>query len=128
MRHDLISDVLSTINNGDRIGKKEVLVPRSKLAKEVLLLMQKYGYIGEFEEVVNNRGGCLKVKLLGKINKCNSIRPRHYVNISEFEKFERRFLVAKNIGFLIVSTSKGIMTQNDAKERNIGGVLIGYVY
>ncbi len=46
----------------------------------------------------------------------------------EFEKFEKRFLPAKDFGFLILSTSKGIMTHLAAKEKSIGGKLLAYVY
>lgn len=128
MKHDIISDMFSILSNGDVMGKTEILVPRSKLAKEILLLLQRYEYVGEFEEVVNNQGGCLKIKLVGKINKCGVIRPRISVEADDFEKYERRFLVAKGVGFLILSTSNGLLTHNEAKEKKIGGVLLGYIY
>ena len=46
----------------------------------------------------------------------------------EFEKFEKRYLPAKNFGILIVTTPEGIMTHNEAKERGIGGRLLAYMY
>ena len=68
MRHDVLSDVLSAIKNGDNVGKRFVLTPASNMVKEVLLLMQKHGYIGEFEFIDDKRGGKFKIKLLGKVN------------------------------------------------------------
>ena len=128
MRHDTISDVLSAIKNGDGIGKNEILVPFSKLSKEILLLMQKKGYIGNFEEIENNRGNLFKVYLLGKINNCGSIRPRFSVKSDEYEKWERRFLPASDVGFLIITSSHGIMIHEEAKKKGLGGTLLAFVY
>ena len=128
MKHDMISDVLSAIKNGDKYGKKEVVTPSSNVVKNILLLLQKHNFIGDFELVDDKRGGKFKIELLGKVNSCNSIRPRTYVKKDEYEKYEKRFLPAAHFGFLIVSTSKGIMTHETAEEKGFGGVLLGYVY
>ena len=66
--------------------------------------------------------------LEGNINKCGVIKPRHAVKKDEFEKFEKRYLPAKNFGILILTTPEGIMTHHDAKERGIGGRLLAYMY
>ena len=68
------------------------------------------------------------VELEGNINKCGVIKPRHAVKKDEFEKFEKRFLPAKNFGILIVTTPEGIITHYEAKERGIGGRLLAYMY
>jgi len=128
MRHDLLSDALSTLTNGDMGGKKEVVVPASNLLKEVFILLQKEGFIGEFEHMENNRGGQMKVELRGQINKCGSIRPRFSVRSDEYQKWEKRFLPAAGVGLLIISTSKGIMTQVEAQKSKVGGRLLAYVY
>jgi 8-oxo-dGTP pyrophosphatase MutT (NUDIX family) len=54
--------------------------------------MNKNGYIGSFEEIVDSKGNRLTINLLGKINKCGSIKPRFSVTLPEYEKFEKRFL------------------------------------
>ena len=87
-----------------------------------------YYMIGNFEYVDDNRAGKFNVELLGNINKCGVIKPRHAVKKDEFEKFEKRYLPAKNFGILIVTTPQGIMTHNEAKERGIGGRLLAYMY
>ena len=74
------------------------------------------------------RQGQFKVELEGNINKCGVIKPRHAVKKDEFEKFEKRYLPAKNFGILIVTTPEGIMTHYEAKERGIGGRLLAYMY
>ncbi|RLG18725.1 30S ribosomal protein S8, partial [Nanoarchaeota archaeon] len=68
------------------------------------------------------------VKLRGRINDCKVIKPRYSCKLDEFEKFEKRFLLSRDLGIIIVSTSKGLMTHREAKEKRIGGVLIAYVY
>jgi small subunit ribosomal protein S8 len=128
MRHDLLSDVLSAIKNGDRVGKKETITSASKLIKNVLLILQEHNYIGDFEYIDDKRGGKFKIQLLGKVNNCNAIRPRFYVKADQYEKFEKRFLPAAGMGFIIVSTSKGLMIHSEAKEKGIGGTLLGFVY
>lgn len=128
MRHDLLSDVLSAIKNGDNFGKRETLTNASKLIKEVLLLMQKNNYIGNFEYIDNSRGGKFKIQLIGNVNSCGTIRPRFSVRKREFDKYEKRFLPAEGFGFLIVSTPNGLLTHSDAKKKELGGKLLAYVY
>ena len=126
---DPLANALSTIMNNEVRGKKECLIyPASKLIINVLKTMQKEGYIGNIEYIEDGRGGKLKVELLGRINKCGVIKPRFPVKKDEFEKWEERYLPARDIGILIVSTSKGVMTHIEAKRQGIGGVLLAYVY
>ena len=128
MKHDLLSDVLSAIKNGDKSGKRETITSFSRSVKDVLLIFQKHNYIGDFEYIDDKRGGKIKIQLLGKVNYCNSIKPRFYVKKDEYEKWEKRFLPAVGLGFLIVSTPQGILTHDTAKKKNIGGTLLAYVY
>lgn len=128
MRHDLLSDALSAIQNGDSVGRKDATSPASKMVKDVMRVMQKHKYIGNFELVDDGRGGRFKVGLLGTINHCGAIRPRFSICKGDWEKWERRYLPAAGFGLLIVSTSKGIMTHEEAKKEGIGGKLLAFVY
>jgi len=56
MRHDILADILSTMRNSDHVGKKEVITPASKLAKEIMLILQKHEYIGNFELIEDGKG------------------------------------------------------------------------
>ncbi|AEF96446.1 30S ribosomal protein S8 [Methanotorris igneus] len=126
---DPLANALNHLTNCERVGKKVVYIkPASKLIGRVLKVMQDHGYIGEFEFIEDGRAGIFKVELIGKINKCGAIKPRYAVKKHEFEKFEKRYLPARDFGLLIVSTSQGIMTHYEAKEKGIGGRLISYVY
>ena len=109
--------------------KRECIVlPASTFASEVLRVMQKYRYIGEFEQVDDGRTGKFRIQLLAKINKCGIITPRFSVRKDKYLFWERQFLPSYNMGILIVSTSNGIMSHHEAQDGNLGGALIGYVY
>ncbi len=117
------------MKNAEHSGKMKCrIAPASKLTGRVLNVMEKYGYIREFEFVENGRGGEYLVKLNGKLNKCGVIKPRFAVRNEEIEKFERRYLPAKNFGILVISTTKGVVSNKEAKELGIGGKLLAYVF
>jgi small subunit ribosomal protein S8 len=128
MRHDLLSDVLSAIANGDRAGLRETITPASNMAKAVLRIAQRAGYIGEFEFIDDGRGGKFRISLLGQVNAAGSIRPRFAVAKDEYGKWEKRFLPASGFGLLIVSTPAGVMSHTDAKKKGIGGKLLAFIY
>ena len=128
MLHDPLADVLSTIKNAERVGKTECVTKSSKVIRAVLKTMQKKGYIGAFELVDDGRGGKFKIELKSKIIDCNVVKPRFSVKVEEFEKWEKRFLPAKGIGILIVSTPKGIIDHTKARELHTGGKLLAFVY
>ena len=129
MLNDPLSNALSVILNNERIGKTECLIkPASKLIKEVLRVMKDNLYVGDVTDIEDGRGNLIKVSLLNNINKCGAIKPRYSVEKEEFEKFEKRYLPAKDMGVLVVSTSAGVMTHTEAKKKKIGGRLLAYCY
>ncbi len=126
---DILAHALSQIKNAEKKGKSECIVkPISKLLKNILTLIHEKGYIDEFEIIDDNKGGIAKIKLKGAINNCGAIKPRFSTSALNFEKFEKRYLPAKGFGMLIISTTKGIMTQEKAKKEKIGGQLLAYIY
>lgn len=126
---DVLANALNTIKVGEAKSKSVVLLkPASKMLREVLLLLQKNGFVGEFEFIDDGKSGVFSVKLVGKINDCGVVKPRFPAKYSDLEKFEQRFLPAAGIGLLIISTPKGLMTHNEAKEKRVGGRLIAFVY
>lgn len=127
--NDPLSSALSSILNSEKVSKKQVMIfPSSTIIKETLNVMKEEGYIGDIEEIKDSKGNRLKINLLGRINKCGSIKPRFSVVIKEFEKFEKRFLPAKDFGFIIVTTNKGVMTHIQAIKKKLGGRLLAYCY
>jgi small subunit ribosomal protein S8 len=129
MLNDPLANAMSLILNDELVGRSESLIkPASKLIREVLDVMKKNGYLGDYTDVENSRGNYLKLALIGGINKCGVIKPRYNVKFKDFEKFEKRYLPSKNVGILIVSTQKGIITHNEAKSKKTGGRLLAYCY
>ena len=127
--NDTLSTALSNIINAEKVGKEYCMVrPSSSTIKRVFELLNQKGYLGTFEEIKDGRGNCIKVNLLGRINNLGCIKPRFSVKSRAFEKFEKRFLPAKDFGFIIVSTTNGIMTHIEAKEKKLGGRLLAFVY
>ncbi|HTY74659.1 MAG TPA: 30S ribosomal protein S8 [Candidatus Nanoarchaeia archaeon] len=126
---DTLTNGLTTIINNETRNKREcVISPASKLLGRVLRIMQLNGYIGEFEFIDDGRQGKFKVQLMGRINKCGSIKPRFAVKVNEFEDWEKKYLPSRNVGILVVSTSKGVIAHREAGDKNAGGRLLAYVY
>nr|ADQ54397.1 30S ribosomal protein S8P [uncultured marine crenarchaeote E37-7F] len=126
---DPLSDALSNIYNNEEKRKHECIIkPASKLIGQVLRLMQEKGYVGAFEYIDDGRMGKFRVQLLGRVNKCGVIKPRFSVKVDEIESWENKFLPGKDFGFLILTTSDGIIAHTEAVEKNVGGRLMAYVY
>lgn len=126
---DTLADALTNMKNCENVGREECIVrPASKLVGSVLKLMQKEGYVGNFEFIDDGKAGVYRVELLGKINDCRAIKPRFSVGYSELEKFEKRYLPARGFGIIIMTTPNGVLTQKGAKEQKTGGKLLAFVY
>ena len=129
MQHDPLNDALITIKNAELSGKGECTVkPASKLIGRVLNIMREYGYISDFEFLDDGKSGQFLVRLNGNLNNCGVIKPRFSVKKDEIERFERRYLPAKNFGILIMTTTKGVVSNTQAKDIGIGGKVLAYVY
>jgi len=129
VQNDPLADALTTIKNAEDSGKSEcILRPASRVIASVLTVFKEQGYIEGFEYLEDGMAGFFRVRLLGHINRCGVIHPRYAVKLDDFEKYEERFLPSKNMGLLVVSTSKGVMPHSDAKRQGVGGQLLAYIY
>lgn len=127
--NDTLASALATINNAEKIGRMNCTIrPCSQTIKTILALMREHHYVGAYEEKTDMRGNQIVVNLLGKINKCAAIKPRFPVTIKEYEKFEKRFLPARDFGIIVVSTNQGMMDHVQAKKKKLGGKVIAYCY
>lgn len=124
---DPLANAMSSIANSEILGRKKVTIrPASRIIANVLRVIQQYGAIGEFE-VMEDRW-IISVQLLGRITKIGVIKPRYPVKVKDYVSWEKQYLPARDMGILVVSTSEGVMSHNEAKERNLGGRLLAYVY
>ncbi|PSO05976.1 30S ribosomal protein S8 [Candidatus Marsarchaeota G2 archaeon BE_D] len=126
---NLLSNLMNTIKLSEQRGKKSCVVEgTSKFIGRVLAVIQKSGYIGEFEFIDDGRGGKLKIQLLGRVNDCGVIVPRVSVRSAQIDQLATRYLPSKDIGVLVISSSKGVMSHLEAREKKAGGVAVAYVY
>jgi small subunit ribosomal protein S8 len=126
---NVLSNLFTTLYNNEARRKKEcIAIPSSRFTSDILRVLQKQGYIGEFEQVDDGKSGKFRIQLLARINKCGVITPRFSVKKEGYLDWERQYLPAYSMGMIIVSTSSGIMSHHDAQGRGLGGVLIGFVY
>ena len=124
MSQDVVADAINQIMNAKKSRKSELKIKRhSKLLLSVLAIAKLNGYVKNYKA----EGNELKIEL-GKVNGCRAIKPRTPVQVDEIEKYIKRYLPAKNIGIIILSTSEGLMTHNRAIENKIGGSLLAYFY
>ncbi|MFB6194304.1 MAG: 30S ribosomal protein S8 [Halobaculum sp.] len=127
--NDPLASALSGLDNAESVGNLSFTVsPASNTIGSVLEVLYDRGYVDGFEYVEDGRAGQFEVELKGAINECGVVKPRYSVGADEFEKWEKRYLPARDYGTLIVTTSHGVMSHYDAREEGVGGQVLAYVY
>ncbi|CQH60211.1 MULTISPECIES: 30S ribosomal protein S8 [Halobacterium] len=127
--NDPLSDAVSGIDNAESVGHlTHTVEPASNMVGSVLEVFYDRGYIDGFEFVDDGKAGKFEVELKGAINECGPVNPRYSVAADGYEKWEKRYLPARDYGALVVTTSHGIMSHYEAREKGIGGQVIAYVY
>lgn len=125
MAQDLISDTLNQIMNAKKAKKQEIEVKRySKFLIEILKIAKERGYL---EYTLDEKNKKLKIKIKDVLV-CKTIKPRFYSTVQELDKYMRRFLPARGFGIILVSTSMGLITHEEALEKNTGGSLVAVFY
>ncbi|XP_046580383.1 40S ribosomal protein S15a isoform X1 [Haliotis rubra] len=129
VRMNVLADALNSIFKAEKRGKRQVLIrPCSKVIVRFLTVMMKHGYIGEFEIVDDHRGGKIVVNLTGRLNKCGVISPRFDIALRDMEKWTTNLLPSRQFGFLILTTSGGIMDHEEARRKHLGGKILGFFF
>jgi small subunit ribosomal protein S15Ae len=126
---NVLADALKTLNNAEKKGKRQVLIrPSSKVIVRFLTVMMKHGYVGEFEIVDDHRSGKIVVNLTGRLNKCGVISPRFDVPIRDIETYTSNLLPSRQFGYLVLTTSAGIMDHEEARKKHTGGKILGFFF
>jgi len=132
MYTDPIADFLTRIRNAARANHKVVEVPASKLKKEITKILFEQGYILSYKFEDNTVQGTIKIALkYDKDTKESVIRDIQRISKPGLRKYASSAdlpRILNGLGIAIVSTSKGLMTGKKAKQLNIGGEVICYVY
>ena len=130
---DPIADLLTRIRNAIMAGHKVVETPASNLKKEIARILFEKGYILSYKLIESeNKQGTLKIALkynqksrkpaIKKIERVSRPGLRQYIGVEEMPR------VLNGLGIAIISTSKGLMTDKEARKENIGGEVLCYVY
>ena len=129
VRMNVLADCLKSIINAEKRGKRQVLIrPSSKVVLRFLRLMQKHGYIGEFEVVDDHRSNKIVVDLNGRLNKCGVISPRFDISLVDLDQVTTNLLPSRQFGYVVLTTTYGILDHEEARKRHTGGKLLGFFY
>lgn len=119
--------MLTRIRNANRVGRKMVLVPRSKICTGIAHVLKEEGYIDDFDVIEDSAQGQIRIKLKYSLSGQSVIRDidrqskpgrRVYRKVKDLPK------VLNGLGIAVVSTSKGVMSDRRAREENVGGELL----
>ncbi|HQU56059.1 MAG TPA: 30S ribosomal protein S8 [Chitinophagaceae bacterium] len=129
---DPIADFLTRIRNAQMAGHRVVDIPASNLKKRMTEILYAQGYILKYKFEDDNKQGIIKIALkydpTSKVPAIRSLervsRPglRQYASPNQFNR------VKNGLGVAIISTSKGVMTDKEAKVQNVGGEVLCYIY
>jgi small subunit ribosomal protein S8 len=128
---DPIADMLTRIRNANQMKHKTVDVPASKLKNEILNLLKQEGYIVDFERIDDGVQGTLRIKLKYLENEERVVRGLKKISkpgLRVYAKTDDLPKVLNGLGIAIISTSRGIMTDREARKNKVGGEVIAYVW
>ncbi|KAL4837658.1 hypothetical protein H8958_007231, partial [Nasalis larvatus] len=114
VRLDILAVALQSINNAEKRGKR----PCSKVIILFLTVMMKDDNIGEFEIIDDNRAVKIAVNLTGRPHKCGVISPRFDVQLKNLEKWQNNLLPSHQFGFIVLTTTAGIMDHEEASQKH----------
>lgn len=133
---DPIADMLTIIRNGFAVDKSNVLIPYSKVKEETLKLLKGQGYLKSIKKVEQGNRQFLKAGLkykdgkpvISEIERVSKPGRRVYLKTDEIKPYLPRAGKGQELGLVIISTSKGLMTSNQARKKQIGGEIMFKVY
>ena len=128
---DPIADMLTRIRNANQMRYKEVEVPASKIKLEIARIFKEQGFINDYKVkkndvqnimVLNLKYGEHKERVITGLKRISKPGLRVYANAEEMPK------VLNGLGIAVVSTSKGVMTDKEARQNNVGGEVLAYIW
>jgi small subunit ribosomal protein S8 len=128
-RTDLIADTFTVMRNAIIARKENVDVPASKITKNIIDILKRERYIDNYKVIDDNKQGTLRIylKYVGKKSAIRSIKRVSKSSLRKYVKHDKIPVVLRGLGLAIISTSKGLMTDKEAREQGVGGEVIGVV-
>lgn len=129
-RTDLIADAFTIIRNAIMAKKDNLDVPASGTIKSILEILKKENYIENFKVIEDKKQGILRIylKYIGKICAIRNIKRVSRPGLRVYVNRHKVPSVLRGRGIAIISTSKGIMIDKEARDLGIGGEIIGYIW
>ena len=124
---DPIADMLTRIRNANRVGRRLVQVPKSKICTGIAQVLKDEGYIESFDVIDDAQQGLIRIKLKYSSNGSKVIHDldrESKPGCRVYRKVEDLPRVLNGMGIAVVSTSKGVMSDRKAREANVGGELL----
>jgi small subunit ribosomal protein S8 len=128
---DPIADMLTRIRNANQMKHDTVDMPASKLKSEILAVLKEEGYITDYKLVADGVQGIIRVTLKYLQNKERAVRGLKKISkpgLRVYAKSDELPRVLNGLGIAIVSTSQGIMTDREARKKQVGGEVLAYVW
>lgn len=128
---DTIADMLTRIRNANSMRYTEVKVPASKLKLELARILKEEGFIKDYKVLEENVQGTIELTLKYGENKERVITGLKRISkpgLRVYAKAEEVPKVLNGLGIAIISTSKGVMTDKEARKQNLGGEVLAYIW
>ena len=127
---DPIADMLTRIRNANSMRYKEVEVPASKIKNEIARILKEEGFISDYKVKKNNIQDniVLYLKYSGKERVITGLKRISKPGLRVYAKAEEIPTVLSGLGIAIISTSKGLMTDRDARKASLGGEVLAYIW
>ena len=127
---DPIADMLTRIRNANVMRYKEVEVPASKIKNEIARILKEEGFISDYKIKKNNIQDniVLYLKYSGKERVITGLKRISKTGLRVYAKAEEIPTVLSGLGIAIISTSKGLMTDKDARKASLGGEVLAYIW
>ena len=128
---DVIADMLTRIRNANDAKHESVDVPASKMKKAIAEILLNEGYIKSYTVIEDGKQGIIRIALKyapGKQKVINGLRRVSKPGLRIYASCEEMPKVLNGLGIAIVSTSKGIMTDKKARQENVGGEVLAFVW
>mgnify|MGYP004647822385 CR=1 FL=1 len=129
--NDPIADMLTRVRNANSAGKATVSMPSSKKLVEIARIMTEEGYVQGYEIIENSPRDILEITMKYGEKKAKTIRGIKRISKPGLRVYARKDNIPKvlnGLGIAIISTSRGIMTDREARKQGVGGEVLAYVW